>query len=263
MAIVFTAATTTLLVWRIIKGEGVGGLFPIPASTLALGFVGLFGSNVLYPVSLALGGNPVSVNIAALSWPVFMAGFVVLFGVARATWLDGFAMLVGFAGVILLATKGEGLALDWAVLPAFGGALCWAALSAFRTRVPAGPRDAMLHFVAVSGIACWLLVVTVEGLLLPPLDELIRLVLVGVLPVGLANYFWDIATRHGDPVLLAGLSFLEPVASTALIAVVLAKPVGVSDAGALALVLGAVLLSIMSERLRRRSASPPPAASPS
>lgn len=260
MAVVFTSATVTLLLWRFMKGEGLTGLFPIPVPTLALGFIGLFGSNVLYPTSLALGGNPVSVNIAALSWPVFMAGFVVAFGVARATWLDGLAMVIGLTGVVLLATKGEGLSLDWAVLPAFAGALCWAALSAFRTRVPAGPRDAMVHFVATSAVVCWLIVVLFEGLMLPPSGELLRLMVVGMLPVGLANYFWDMATRHGDPVLLAGLSFLEPVLSTALIAVVLAIPVGISDAGALALVLGAVVCSVMSERLRRNSSSRPPAA---
>jgi drug/metabolite transporter (DMT)-like permease len=263
MAVVFTSAALTLLLWRIIKGQGLRGLFPMPASTLALGFLGLFGSNVLYPISLALGGAPVSVNIAALSWPVFMAVFIVLFRVAPATWLDGLAMAVGFAGVILLATKGAGLALDWAVLPAFIGALCWAALSALRTKVPAGPRDAMLHFVTVSAAACWLIVSFYEGWMTPPADELMRLVVIGALPVGLANYLWDLATRYGDPVLLAGMSFLEPVASTALIAVLLSKPVTWSDAGALGLILVAVLCSIMSERLRRRSANPQPAVSPS
>lgn len=263
MAIVFTFAALTLLLWRFAKGEGLHGLFPIPRATLALGFVGLFGSNVLYPVSLALGGQPVSVNIAALSWPAFMALFIVIFRVARATWLDGVATVVGFLGVVLLATKGQGLSLDWAVLPAFVGAICWAALSALRTRVPAGPRDAMVHFVGTSAIACWLIVILYEGFMLPPSDEFIRLAIVGILPVGLANYMWDIATRNGDPVLLAGMSFLEPVASTALIALILSRPVGWSDGGALALILLAVLCSIFSERLRRTSASPRPAASPS
>jgi hypothetical protein len=55
--------------------------------------------------------------------------------------------------------------------------------------------------------------------------------------VGLANFAWDLGARHGDPVLLAGLSFFEPLASTALIAVVLAKPVGWLDAAAGALIL--------------------------
>ena len=257
MAIVFTAAAATLLGWRLARGDGLSGLFPIPPATLALGFTGLFGSNVLYLVSLSMGGEPVSVNVAALSWPVFMAGFVVVFGVGRATWLDAVAVVVGFSGVVLLATKGRGLSLDLAVLPALFGAVCWAALSAFRTRVPAGPRDSMLHFVSASALACWLVVVFHEGVSPIPPDDLARLAIVGVLTVGLANHLWDMATRHGDPVLLAGMSFLEPVGSTALIAVVLSRPVGLSDAAALALTLVALGCSLLSERRRRRSPSPP------
>jgi drug/metabolite transporter (DMT)-like permease len=145
--------------------------------------------------------------------------------------------------------------VDWAVLPALLGAVCWAALSALRTRVPPGPRDAMLHFAALSALVAWILALTLEGLSLPPPGELLRLALVGMLTVGLANHLWDIATRHGDPVLLAGMSFMEPVASTALIALLLSKPVTWSDAGALGLVLLAVLASFISERRRRTSAS--------
>lgn len=261
MAIVFTASTTALLLLRLIRGDGLRGLFPIPAPTLLLGFIGLFGSNVLYPVSLALGGAPVSVNIAALSWPAFMALLVVVARVARATWLDGVATVVGLSGVVLLATKGQGLSLDWAVLPAFVGALCWAAFSGLRTKVPAGPRDSILHFVALSAVACWAIVLLWEGPIVPPAIEVLRLVAIGVIPVGLANALWDTATRYGDPVLLAGMSFMEPVASTALIALLLSKPVGWSDAGALGLILLAVLFSILSERIRRTSAIPQAAAS--
>jgi drug/metabolite transporter (DMT)-like permease len=263
IAVVFTSSTLTLLLWRLLRGQGLRGLLPIPLATLSLGFIGLFFSNSLYPVSLSLGGAPVSVNIAALSWPVFMVIFVVGFRVARATWLDALAMLVGLAGVVLLATKGGGVSIDWAVLPAFIGALCWAGYSALRSKVPAGPPDAMLLFVAVSGIASWLVTMMAEPGASAPPDELLRLVLIGILPVGLANLAWDFATRYGDPVLLAGMSFLEPVASTALIAVVLSKPVSFSDYAALLLILSAVACSIMSERLRRKWSSPQAAASPS
>lgn len=258
MAIVFTCATAVLLLRRILLGQGITGAFYIPASTLVLGFTGLFGSNCLYVVALAMDGNPVSVNIASLSWPVFMVVLVAGFGVARATWLDAAAMVLGFAGVILLATQGSGIAIAWPVMLAVFGALSWAVYSAFRTRVPAGPADSMIGFVGLSAIACWTISLVFESGM-PPVAEFIRLALVGIIPVGLANLAWDLGARNGDPVLLAGLSFLEPVASTALIAYLLSKPVSVTDIGALALVLIAVLLSIMSERLRRKRASPQPA----
>ncbi len=260
MAIVFTCATLVLLGYRLVRGQGLASLFTIPLSTLALGFTGLFGSNVLYVLALQAGGSPVPVNVASLSWPVFMVVIVAFFGVSRATWLDGVAMAIGFAGVLLLALQRGPANIDWPVMLAIIGALTWALYSGLRTRVPAGPPDAMTCFVGVSAIACWALTLLFEQGE-APLDEVIRLAIVGVVPVGFANLAWDHGARHGDPVLLAGLSFLEPIASTALISVILSKPVSVLDGAALGLVLIAVLCSLMSERLRRTSASRPPAAS--
>jgi drug/metabolite transporter (DMT)-like permease len=109
----------------------------------------------------------------------------------------------------------------------------------------------MLAFVATSGLACWAIAFASESGT-PPGGEIMRLALVGIVPVGLANLAWDFGARHGDPVLLAGLSFMEPVLSTALIALILLKPVNLGDMGALGLVLMAVFSSIMSDRLRRR-----------
>lgn len=251
MAIVFTCATLVLLALRLIRGKGIADIFRIPLPTLALGVLGIFGANCLYVVALALGGAPVAVNIAALSWPVFLVIVVAVSGVARATWLDGAAMLVGFGGIVLLSLTKGGFAVDWPILVALAGALCWALYSGLRTRVPAGPQDSMIGFVGVSAILCWLITLTTEQGSVP-MAEFLRLAAVGIIPVGLANLAWDLGARHGDPILLAGFSFLEPIASTALIALVLALPVGMTEAVALALVLCAVCFSLMSERQRRR-----------
>jgi drug/metabolite transporter (DMT)-like permease len=254
MAVVFSFATAVLLALRLWQGKGVRDVLRIPPATLALGVVGLFGNNVLYALALAFGGSPVPVNIASLSWPVFMMALVAGFGVARPGLLDAAAMAVGFSGVTLLALQRGLEAVDWPVILALVGALCWALYSALRNKVPAGPSDAMLAFVAVSAAACWVITLSTEQGEMP-LDEFLRLALVGLGPVGLANLAWDHGARNGDPVLLAGFSFIEPIASTALIAVVLGKPVGWTEAAAGALVLAAVLFSIVSERKRRTPAA--------
>ncbi len=258
-AIIFSSATATLLARRLLTGGGLRDLLTIPLPTLALGFVGLFGSNCFFVLALALGGNPVTVNIGSLTWPAFMVVFIVVFGVARATWLDGLAMVFGLAGVAVLVSKGAEISFELPVLLALFAALSWAIYSALRTRVPSGPHDAMIAFVGLSAAVCWIITLGFETGTAPGV-EILRLAAAGILPVGLANLAWDIGARHGDPVLLAGLSFMEPVFSTALIAYVLSRPVGAGDAIALALVLAAVLCSIMSERRRRRLASPPRAA---
>jgi drug/metabolite transporter (DMT)-like permease len=251
LAIVFSFASAVLIARRLTLGEGIFDILRIPPATLMLGVIGLFGNNCLFVLALALGGAPVPVNIAALSWPVFMMTLVVGMGVARATWLDAVAMLVGFGGVGLLSLQRGVWAVDWQVVLSLTGALCWALYSALRTRVPAGPKDSMLAFVAVSAAIAWTATLCFEQGPVPT-EELLRLALAGLVPVGLANLAWDLGARHGDPVLLAGFSLLEPVASTALIAVVLVRPVGELEAAAGGLVLAAVFCSILSERLRRR-----------
>jgi drug/metabolite transporter (DMT)-like permease len=81
--------------------------------------------------------------------------------------------------------------------------------------------------------------------------EVLRLAIVGIIPVGLANLAWDHGVRHGDTVFLAGLSFIEPILSTFWIALFLSRPVGATEILAIALVLCAVALSFASERQRR------------
>lgn len=250
MAIVFTFATAVLLGRRLVKGHGLRDLFRIPISTLALGVLGLFGSNCLYVVALSLGGEPVTVNIASLSWPVFMVALIAAFGIGRPGRWDAIAMIVGFSGVVLVSLKESRIELDWPVCVGLVGALCWAVYSGFRTRVPAGPPDAMIAFVGTSALICWGITLGFERGEVP-LNEFIRLAAVGLIPVGLANLAWDLGARHGDPILLAGFSFAEPVASTALIAVILAHPVGPIDIAALGLVCVAICLSVAGERQRR------------
>jgi drug/metabolite transporter (DMT)-like permease len=76
MAIVFTFATVVLLALRLWRGNGITDILRVRPATLALGVTGLFGNNCLYVVALALGGAVVPVNIASLSWPVFMMALV-------------------------------------------------------------------------------------------------------------------------------------------------------------------------------------------
>jgi drug/metabolite transporter (DMT)-like permease len=251
MAVVFTAATFALLTLRLMRGQGFESLIRIPLRTLLLGVLGLFGNNCLYVVALSLGGEPVPVNIAALSWPILMAIIIAFLGTARWTWLDAVAMVVGFGGVSMLALQKGAAAIDWPVLIAIAGALCWALYSALRNHVPPGPADAITAFVAVSAALCWTITLSFEQGTVPG-NEMIRLVIVGLLPVGLANMAWDLGARYGDPVFLAGLSFIEPIISTALIAVILSRPVTSMEFASMGLVIVAVLLSTWSERLRAR-----------
>jgi drug/metabolite transporter (DMT)-like permease len=252
LAIIFSSACAALLLRRAVLGHGFGDLLHVPASTLALGFLGLFGANALYIVALRVGGAPVTVNIAAFTWPIFMALIAVAFRLARATWIDAIALLLGFAGVVALTLKNGAFEPSLGFFIALLGSLSWALYSAFRKSVPAGPRDSMVVFTFACAAVAWLIALATEPLVAPPPLELLFLAIIGAVTVGIANLLWDHGALHGDSVLLAGLSFIEPVISTSLIAIFLAQPVGLSEGLGLALILSAVGCSLLSERLRRK-----------
>jgi drug/metabolite transporter (DMT)-like permease len=260
LAIFFTAGAVTLLGRRLLLGHGVADLFRVPLSTLTLGFFGLWGNNALYIFAFKSGANPVSVNIVAFSWPVMMVAIVLFARLARGTWWDGLAMVLGFAGVMAIAWDGRMLSLHPGLIMAFAGALLWAIYSSFRRLVPMGVPDAMTVFLIAGAIASWALHFALGEPFQSSVDDIAALAIVGILPVGLANLMWDYGARVGDPVLLAGLSFVEPVLSSAIIALVHDAPFRGADMLGMALVLVGIGCSMVSERVRRRQEVAAPAA---
>lgn len=259
LAIFFTAATVTLVGRRLLLGQGIADLFRIPLSTLALGFFGLFGNNLLFVLAFTSGANPVSVNIVAFSWPVMMAAIVLLIGLARATWWDAAAMVLGFGGFLVVSSDGASLTLHPGLIMALAGALLWAIYSALRRLVPVGVPDAMTAFVALSALAAWIVHLATGEPFQTSGGDLLALAAVGILPVGLANLMWDYGARLGDPVLLAGLSFLEPLLASSLIAFVHSVPFRLADLAGLGLILLGIGCSMASERVRRRLGAGSPA----
>jgi drug/metabolite transporter (DMT)-like permease len=252
LAIFFTAGAATLLVRRLLLGYGVADLFRMPLSTLTLGFFGLWGNNALYVFAFTSGANPVSVNIVAFSWPVMMVGIVLLARLARATWWDGVAMVLGFVGVMAIAWDGRMLSLHPGLIMALAGALLWAIYSSFRRLVPVGVPDAMTAFLIAGAVASWGLHFALGEPFESSTDDIAALAIVGILPVGIANLMWDYGARVGDPVLLAGLSFVEPVLSSSIIALVHDTPFRAADIFGMTLVLVGIGCSLVSEKVRRR-----------
>jgi drug/metabolite transporter (DMT)-like permease len=252
LSIFFTAAAVTLLARRLLLGQGIADLFRIPLSTLGLGFFGLFGNNLLFVLAFTSGANPVSVNIVAFSWPVMMAAIVLLTGLARGTWWDGLAILLGSISFLAISYDGSSLSLHPGLLMALLGALLWAAYSALRRVVPMGVPDAMTAFVSLSAVASWIVHAAIGEPFQTSPNDVLALVVIGILPVGLANLMWDHGARLGDPVLLAGLSFVEPFLASSLIAYVHSVPFRPADLAGLAFLLLGIGCSMVSERVRRR-----------
>jgi len=217
----------------------------VPGRTLALGVYGLFGFHFLLFIALR-HAPPVQANLVNYLWPLFMVVLAPLFlpGMKlRAMHLV--AALAGFAGAaIAILGRADGATANWSwgYLPALGSAFIWASYSLLTRRVAAFPTAAIGLFGLVSGLlslAChWALEPAAS---LAPNDWLL-LAVMGLGPLGAAFFLWDRALKLGDARHIGILSYLTPLASTALLLLVTGSAWDGSIAVAAALIVGAAVV---------------------
>jgi drug/metabolite transporter (DMT)-like permease len=222
-------------------------LWRVPLGTLALGVGGLFGFHFLLFMALRLA-PPLEANLVNYLWPLL----IVLLTPAL---LPGFtlgrrhvvAASVGFAGAAV-AIGAAPVAIDARAALGFGlagaSALTWAVYSLATRRVAPFSSWAIGGFAAASGalsLAChaWLEpAAAISG------DDALKLVALGLGPMGAAFYLWDYAMKRGDPRVVGTLAYATPILSTALLALATGRAWTVSLGIATLLVAGAAVLAL-------------------
>jgi len=219
----------------------------VPPRTLALGVYGLFGFHFLLFIALR-HAPPVEANLVNYLWPLFMVVLapVLLPGMSLRP-LHVLAALLGFAGaaIAILGARGGGVsgtASYWGFLPALGSAFIWASYSLWTQRVPAFPTTAIGLFGLLSGALSLVCHALLEpSVTLSPRDWML-VVLCGLGPLGAAFFFWDLALKRGDARQIGILSYLTPLASTALLMLVTGRALSWSIALAAVLIISAAVM---------------------
>lgn len=219
----------------------------VPLPTLALGVYGLFGFHFLLFLALR-HAPPVEANLVNYLWPLGMVVLAPVFlpGVGLRV-VHVLAALVGFAGAALAIVGGRGESLQggglqWGYLLALGSAFIWASYSLLTQRVAAFPTAAIGSFALVSGLlslAChvWLEPsVTLSG------NDVTRLVVLGLGPLGAAFFLWDAALKRGDARKIGLLSFITPLLSTLLLLTARGETPGLHVLAAAVLIVGAAVV---------------------
>lgn len=236
----------------------------VPLPTLLLGIGGLFGFHFLLFLALRLA-PPVEANLVNYLWPLLIVVLTpVLLPGWRLTWRHGLAALLGLAGAALAigvtpTTLTARSTLGFAL--AAGSAAVWACYSLLCRRVPPFSSWAIGGFALASGV----LALACHVLFEPPAvlrpGDFVKLIALGLGPMGAAFYLWDIAMKRGDPRVTGVLAYATPLLSTALLLLLTGQPLTPALALSTLLIVGAAVLAVTATGGSNASAnpSPPPA----
>jgi len=241
------------LVW-IATGAGFGVLRAVSWKVYAFGTAGLFFYHLIYFNAFRISPFAETGLIAYL-WPLFIVLMSGLLPGERLGLLHVLGALIAFCGVALLvlgrSTGAEvpvqGLAL------AFLCALTWAAYSVLSRRLGAVPTETVVIFCLATAVLSALSHLAVEETLWPVgLSGWAAVLGLGIGPVGLAFFTWDVGMKKGDIQLLGVASYASPLLSTlALVLAGRAEP-SLRLALAAALITGGAALAARAS-LRRKT----------
>ena len=216
----------------------------VPPRTLALGIYGLFGFHFLLFIALRMA-PPVEANLVNYLWPLFIVVLAPLFlPELRLKPAHVFAALAGFAGAAIAILGGGGASgtWSWGYLPALASAFIWASYSLWTRRVPAFPTAAIGLFGLVSGLLSLACHAALEPAVALTGQDLLLIAVMGLGPLGAAFFLWDKALKGGDARQIGILSYLTPLASTALLVAVTGREPSASIVLAAALIIGAAVV---------------------
>ncbi|GLO71762.1 membrane protein [Phaeobacter inhibens] len=249
-ALCFTIGGSLGLVWCWRSG-GFAALRAVSWRVYLFGSLGLFGYHVLYFSALRLA-PAAEAGLIAYLWPLLIVLFSGLLPgeTLRAGHL--FGAILGFAGAATIITGG-GAEFDAAALPGYGlallCALTWSGYSVLARRLGTAPTSTVAVFCLITAVASWLLHFALEDSQWPVgIAGWGATLALGLGPVGLAFYVWDIGVKQGDIQLLGTSSYAAPLLSTLLLVLVGIAPATWTLAVAACLITGGAVLAARANR---------------
>ena len=250
-AMAFTLAFALTVGWWLRQGIAPSGVLRLPWRVWALGVCGLFGFHFFY--FTALQNAPViEASLIAYLWPLLIVLFSALLprgaggGKLRRHNMVGAAL--GLAGAALIATRGQSLAIDarfaTGYLAACACALIWSSYSVLSRLAARVPSRAVGGFCGATAALAWLCHLAWETAAWPAgLGAWLAVAGLGLGPVGLAFFTWDIGMKHGDIRVLGVAAYGAPLLSTLLLIAAGLAPAHWSILAASILIVGGGVLA--------------------
>lgn len=204
------------LCWVIVTGEAAS-LKKVSWKIYAFGTVGLFGYHFFYFSALRLA-PAAEAGLIAYLWPLLIVLLSGLLPDERLKPGHIIGGLVGFAGAAIIVTQG-GTRFEASAALGYGLALLcavtWSSYSVISRRLGGTPTSSVAVFCLATSVLSGIAHVGLETTIWPDhLNAWIAVVGLGVGPVGLAFFVWDIGVKQGDIQLLGVASYAAPLLST-------------------------------------------------
>jgi drug/metabolite transporter (DMT)-like permease len=215
-AMTFTIASIIGVIWVLARGR-VSVLRPVPWTIYAFGTAGLFGYHALYYSALRLA-PPAEAGLIAYLWPLLIVLFSGLLPGERLRTGHIVGALVSFGGAALIVSRG-GLSLESAATPglilAAFCALTWSSYSVLSRRMDDTPTEVVTVYCIATAILSVPAHLAFETTAWPDSNiAWVSVLALGLGPVGLAFFVWDIGVKRGDIQLLGVASYAAPLLST-------------------------------------------------
>ncbi len=220
-AMSFAIGGTIGLIW--IAGTGTKGLRETNWKVYAFGTAGLFGYHALYFSALRMA-PAAQAGLIAYLWPLLIVLFSGLLPGETLKKLHVIGALLGFVGAALIVLNGGTDGFDTSALPGYGLALLcaitWAGYSVLSRRLGQVPTSSVAVFCVLTAALSLLLHLMFEETVWPA-NTLgwVSCLALGLGPVGLAFYVWDIGMKRGDIQILGVASYAAPLLSTVVLVV--------------------------------------------
>jgi drug/metabolite transporter (DMT)-like permease len=246
------------LVWLLLSG-GFGQLAGVRPVVFLWGAIGLFGYHALYFSALRLA-PPAEAGLISYLWPLLIVLFSAFLPGERLTLLHLSGALVAFAGTAALVlgagvTPSAGAIAGYGL--AFAAALTWTAYSVMSRRIDGVPTGSVAVFCLATALLSVPAHLMLEETVWPrSMASWLSVLALGLGPVGLAFYVWDVGVKQGDIQLLGVASYAAPLLSTfALVVTGYAAWTPRIGVAAALITAGAALAALASARAGRKKVS--------
>tara|TARA_R110000787_G_scaffold189322_2_gene300969 strand:+ start:278 stop:1213 length:936 start_codon:yes stop_codon:yes gene_type:complete len=240
------AALLAIVCWQGRQGLLWSSLRARPGFFLLLGAINplLYYLVLLHAYDLLPAQQAQTINY---TWAITLALLAVPLLGQRLGGRDLLAAALGYSGVVIIATEGQPLAMNFTSLPgvalALGSTLVWALYWILNTRNKGDPVVSLCLNFLLAVPAAWLVCVIFSSAATGGWRGLTAALYVGLFEMGITFALWSSALRLASSVARIGnLIFLSPLFSLVLIATVLGETIHPATLVGLALIIPGVLL---------------------